>query len=136
MTLSAIIAVAVFLASVVLSQKLAARAASRLDDATKLKIVEVFPKRNSNFTIVIFGIVLVFLLAIYAYPQYISIITVAYGVCFLIYLFAKLFLNLRKLREIGAPENYIRSVVTSFAVFIGGALAAIIVFAIGRGISS
>ncbi|HEV8591722.1 MAG TPA: hypothetical protein VGQ55_06445 [Pyrinomonadaceae bacterium] len=77
---------------------------------------------------------IIFLVAIYALPQYFSVITIAYGVVFTIYLFTKLFLNVKKLKEISAPEDYIRSVVISFGIFIGGALAAVIVFAAGRGL--
>ena len=135
MSVAAITAIVVFLASVVLSQKIAVNAGSRLDDATKLKIVEVFPRRNANYTMIVFGIVIIFLVAIYALPQYFSIIAIAYGVVFLIYLFTKLFLNVKKLKEIAAPEDYIRSVIISFAVFIGGAVAAVIVFAAGNGLA-
>jgi hypothetical protein len=135
MSISALIAIVVFLASVVLSQKIAVNAGSRLDDATKLKLVEIFPKRNANYTMIVFGIVIIFLVAIYALPQYFSGITIAYGVVFTIYLFTKLFLNVKKLKEISAPEDYIRSVVISFGIFIGGAVAAVIVFAAGRGLA-
>jgi hypothetical protein len=133
MSISALIAIVVFLASVVLSQKIAVNAGSRLDDAMKLKLIEIFPKRNSNYTVIVFGIVIIFLVAIYALPQYFPIITIAYGIVFLIYLFTKLFLNVKKLKEIAAPEDYIRSVIISFAVFIGGAVAAVIVFAANNG---
>lgn len=135
MNFSVLVAIIVFLASVVFSQQIAVSAGSRLDDAMKLKIVEFFPRRNANYTMIVFGIVIVFLAAIYALPQYFSIITVAYGVVFAIYLFTKLFLNVKKLKEIAAPENYIRSVIISFAVFIGGAVAAVIVFSAGRGLA-
>ena len=135
MSISALIAIAVFLASVVLSQKIAVNAGLRLDDATKLKLVEIFPKRNANYTMIVFGIVIVFLVALYALPQYFFIITIAYGIVFTIYLFTKLFLNVKKLKEISAPEDYIRSVVISFGIFIGAAVAAVIVFAAGNGLA-
>ncbi|HEV8591723.1 MAG TPA: hypothetical protein VGQ55_06450 [Pyrinomonadaceae bacterium] len=53
MSISALIAIVVFLASVVLSQKIAVNAGSRLDDATKLKLVEIFPRRNANYTMIV-----------------------------------------------------------------------------------
>ncbi len=134
MNFSALAAIVVFLSSVVLSQKIAVNAGSRLDDVTKLKIVEIFPRRNANYTMIVFGIVIAFLIAIYAFPQHFSTTTIAYGCVFTIYLFTKLFLNVKKLKEISAPENYIRSIIVSFAVFIGGAVAAVIVFAVGRGL--
>jgi hypothetical protein len=135
MSLSAIASIVVFLASVVLSQKIAVNAGSRLDDVTKLKVVEIFPKRNANYTMIVFGIIIAFLVAVYLFPQYFGIITIAYGVCFAIYLFAKLFLNVRKLKEIEAPVHYIRSIILSFGVFTGGAVAAGIVYVAGRSIA-
>ena len=132
MNLSVLAAIVVFLASVILSQRIAINAGMRLDDATKLKMLEVFPKRNSNYTMIVFGIVIVFLVAIYAFPQYFSSITILYLVVFAAYLLTKLYLNVKKLKEIGAPENYVMNVIISFAVFIGGAVAAVVVFATGR----
>lgn len=132
MNLWIIAGIIIFLSSVILSQKISVAAASKLDDATKLKLVEIFPKRNINYTIVVFTIVIVFLVALYLLPQYFRIIAVAYAVTFALYIFMKLFLNARRLKEIGAPPEYIRSIVTSFGVFIGGALAAGIVIAAGN----
>ena len=132
MNISTLIAAIVFLASVVLSQKLAVNSASRLDNDMKLKIVEVFPKRNVNYTIVIFGIVIAFLFAIYMFPQYLGVLTIVYAIAFIAYIFAKLFLNVRKLREIAAPDFYIKNVIASFAVFIGGAVSAALIFALGN----
>jgi uncharacterized membrane protein YhaH (DUF805 family) len=126
-----IVGIAFFLASVVLSQRIAVDAGSKLDDSTKLKLAEVFPRRNVNYTIIVFSIVIVFLLALYLVPEYFRVITFCYGIVFLIYILLKLYLNVRKLKEIGAPASYVRSIVISFAVFIGGAIAAAIVIAIG-----
>jgi hypothetical protein len=132
MNLSMLIAIIVFFASVVLSQKIAVNAGLRLDDETRLKIAKVFPKRNANYTVIVFGIVVLYLLGIYMLPEYLRIITITYGLIFFVYIFLKLFLNVKKLRELSAPPEYIRSVVTSFAVFIGGAAAAAIVVAVGN----
>ena len=132
MNLSTLIAVVVFFASVVLSQKIAVSAGMRLDDETKLKLAKVFPKRNANYTIIIFGIMLAYLVGLYIFPQYLSIMTIAYAVVFSIYIFVKWFLNDKKLRELSAPQTYIRSVSTSFALFIGGAAAAVIILAVGN----
>ena len=135
MSFSAILSMVIFLGSIVLSQKIAVDAGSRLDDKTKLKVMEVFPKRNANYTMIVFGIVIVFLVAIYALPQYVFFISVAYAVVFVTYLFTKFFLNIKKLKEIAAPESYIRNIAMSFAVFIGGVLAAAIVFVAARSLA-
>lgn len=130
MTFSVLAGITVFLASVILSQKIAVSAGAALDDATKLKLVEVFPKRNLTFTMLVFGMVIAFLAALYFFPGRFLIITIAYAAAFMIYIFLKLILNVKKLRDIGAPDSYVRSVITSFAVFIGGAVAAILVIVI------
>lgn len=132
MDISALAAIIVFLASVVLSQKIAVNAGSRLDDEMKLRIVDVFPTRNANYNTLVFTMVIVFLTAIYIFPRYLEAITLIYGAAFVIYIFAKMFFNVRKLRELAAPEFYVRSVIISFAVFIGGAVAAAVVFAVGN----
>jgi len=132
MNISTLVAIVVFFASIILSQKLAVNAGSRLDDEMKLRIVEVFPKRNVNYTILVFGMVIVFLIAIYFFPEYIRIFAIVYAIAFLAYIFGKLFLNVRKLREMAAPEFYIRNVIASFFVFIGGAVVAALLFAIGN----
>ena len=132
MTFSVLAAIAIFFASVLLSQKIAINSGSRLDDRMKLKLVEVFPKRNMNYTMIVFAMIVVFLVALYLFPQYVAIISVMYIAAFLLYLVTKLVLNVRKLKELSAPERYIRDVMISFAVFIGGAVAAAIIFAIGN----
>jgi hypothetical protein len=65
--ISAVAAIIAFLASVVLSQKIAVNAGSRLDDEMKLKLIDVFPKRNVNYTILVFGMVVAFLLGLYLF---------------------------------------------------------------------
>ena len=132
MNIPIIAAIVVVFASVILSQKIAINAAAKLDDGIKLRIAEVFPKRNMNYTMIIFGLVIVFLLAMYIWPQYLIFISICYAATFFVYIFAKLILNVRKLVEIGAPAEYIRSVKVSFGVFIGGAVGACIVFAMAR----
>jgi hypothetical protein len=132
LNISTVVAAVVFLSSVVLSQKIAVNSAARLDDEMKLRIVNVFPKRNVNYTILVFGMVIAFLLAIYIFPEYTRVFTIAYAIAFSIYIFGKLFLNVRKLREIAAPDFYIKNVIASFAVFIGGAVAAALIFLIGN----
>ncbi len=132
MNFSTIIGVALFLTAVILSQKITVNASAKLDDATKLKVIEVFRKRNLNYTIFIFAIVILFLAAIYLFPQCTSKITIAYAVVFACYILMKLILNVKKLKEIAAPPEYIRSVIISFGVFICGAVAAGIVIAVGN----
>ena len=57
MSFSAIVAIVVFLVSVVLSQKIGVNAATKLDDENKLKIAAIFPKRNVNYTIIVLSLI-------------------------------------------------------------------------------
>lgn len=136
MTISMIAAIAVFFGSILLSQKLAVNAASKLDDQTKLKIAEIFSKRNVIYNIIVFSIVLVFLVASYLLPDQIVGIIAVYAVALVIYFFGKLILNVRKLRAIPAPESYIRAIIASFGIFFGGVVTAAIVYSFGSFIGS
>ena len=132
MNLATLAGVAVLLVSSILSQRIGLKAAEALDDRIKLKLVEVFPRRNLRFTALVFGMIIAFLLALYLFPHRFAIVTVAYAISFVVYILLKLVLNVKKLKEIGAPASYIRSVIISFAVFIGGAIAAATVIAFGN----
>ena len=132
MELPILAGIVIFLVSVVLSQRVVMRATDRLDDETRLQIAKIFSRRNANYTIMVFGLIIAFLFGLYALPQHRFILIILYCMGFLAYIFLKLFLNVRKLREISAPEFYVRCVIMSFAIFIGGAIAAGIVMVIGN----
>lgn len=104
MNISTLAAALVLFASVILSQKIAVNAGSRLDDEMKLKVVEVFPKRNVHYMILVFGMVIVFLFAFYLFSSYVRVFAIVYAIAFTSYIFAKLFFNVRKFREMAAPD--------------------------------
>lgn len=131
MYISTIIGTAVFLFGVILSQRLVINATSRLEDAEKLKIAEVFAKRNFNYTLFVFSVIIIFLLALYLLPQYAMVIGVSYTILLIFYFISKMILNVKKLRELNAPDHYIRSVIAGFGLFMGGAAAALVVIVVG-----
>lgn len=131
MNLSSIIGIVVFLGSYILSQRISLNAAAKLDDATKLRLAEIFPKRNANYTAIVFALIVVFLFATYQFPQYYSLLTICYAIVFAMYFLVKFILNIRTLNEVSAPADYIHSVMVSFAVFVGGAIAAGTVMSVG-----
>ena len=132
MSLSTILGIAVFFAGYILSQKLGLNARAKLDDTTKLKIIDVFAKRNVNYSTIVFALIVVYFASLYAFPQHNTFLLIVYAAIFLIYMFAKLILNVKKLREIAAPPEYIKSIIMSFGVFIGGAIAAGFVIVVGN----
>lgn len=132
MSLSIIIAIALFFAAVILSQKVGVNAREKLEDGMRLKIGDVFAKKNLNYSIVAILIIVVYLLGVYTLPQYYNAISLAYAVSFAVYVISKMILSVRKLKALGAPSGYIRSVYISFGLFIGGAVAAGLVLGIGN----
>lgn len=98
----------------------------------KLKIGDVFAKKNLNYSIIAFLIIVVYLMAVYTLPQYYNAISIAYAVSFVVYVIGKMILSVRNLKALGAPDDYIRSVYISFGLFIGGAVAAGLVLGIGN----
>lgn len=131
MYLSVIIGVAIFLLAVLLSQRIVINSTARLEDSEKLKINEVFAKRNFNYTMFIFSVIIIFLSALYILPQYAMIIGISYTILLIIYFISKMLLNVKKLKELKVPEHYIRSVIAGFGLFFGGAVVAVTVIIIG-----
>ncbi len=132
MNISIIIAIALFFAAVILSQKVGVSAREKLEDEMRLKIGDVFAKKNLNYSMIAILIIAVYLLGVYTLPQYYNAISIGYAVSFVVYVISKMILSVRKLKEIGAPGGYIRSVYISFGLFIGGAVAAGLVLGIGN----
>lgn len=122
-----IIIVFVLLVSYGSSRMISSNATQKLDDEMKLKIFNGFSKRNNYFMIVIILVAFVFFVSSQYLPQYTSYLTVGYAGVLAVYFIVKLIFNFRKLKEIGAPSDYVRNIAISWAVFIiGFAVIAII----------
>ncbi len=117
---SEIIIIFVLLVSYAASRMISSNATQKLDDEMKLRIFDGFSKRNSYSMIVIILVVFAFFVLSRYLPEYSSYITLAYAVVLAVYFMIKLFFNFRKLKEIGAPADYVRKIVLSWTVFMIG----------------
>lgn len=131
MYLSVVVGVIFFMLAVILSQRIMLNANARLSDADKLKIAEFFARRNFNYSVFIFSLIVIFLLALYLLPEYAVVIVVTYTMLLIVYFISKLLLNVKKLKELNAPNDYIRSVIVNFCLFFGGAAIAVVIIVVG-----
>ena len=98
-------------------------ATKKLDDSMKLKIFEVFSKRNNYSTIFLLALILLYFGAMQYLPHFIIQITIIYLVIFALYLIFRFVSNYRKLKSLEMPEGYIKSFITSYGIFTLGFLS-------------
>lgn len=98
-------------------------ATKKLDDSMKLKIFEVFSKRNNYATIFLFAIVLLYFGAMQFLPRQIFLITVIYLIVYVLYLIFRFASNHKKLKQLEMPPEYIKSFLFSYGVFALGFLS-------------
>jgi small-conductance mechanosensitive channel len=112
-----------FFIAIVANRFIMSAALRRLDDQTKLKLIDIFSRRSTLSNIILLAIVIGCFGALQAHPEWGLKFTFGYLAVFLVYLAVKIFLNYRKLREIGAPSSYINSFFAGYGIFIIGFLA-------------
>ena len=128
MNIATIIAIGVFFIAFILGQRVVVNQYERLDDEMRLKVGNVFVRSNSNYTVAVLGIILMFFAAAYAIPQYLGWVIAVYALVYFAFFFGKIVINARKLRAINAPANYTRAVFLSYLLFIGGAVLAGVIY--------
>ncbi len=97
-------------------------ATRKLNDSDKLKVFEVFSKRNNLTTILILTMIIIYFGAIQYLPQFITQITIVYLTLFITYMIFRFVSNYKKLKQMEIPERYIKSFVTSYGIFVLGFL--------------
>lgn len=97
-------------------------ATKKLVDSDKLKVFEVFSKRNNLSTVLVLTIVIIYFGAIQYFPHFIKQITVGYLIIFSVYLIFRFASNYKKLKQIEMPAAYVKSFITSYCIFISGFL--------------
>ena len=122
MTNEIIIGMAVFFSAIVINRIIMTNAIKKLDDQTKLKFFDVFPKRNSFELIVSLVLIFVYFAVWRAMPQFAFYITVIYFAVFVVYTIVSFISNYKKLKEINTPADYIRSFVIGYNIFVVGFL--------------
>lgn len=111
-----------FFGAFIVNRFIMTNATKKLDDETKLKFFDVFPKRNNYSTIILFAIILLYFGAIQFLPQQITAVTGIYLAVFIVYLVASFILSYRKLKQIGTPTAYIKSFIIGYSIFLLGFL--------------
>lgn len=106
----------------IISRAITNSAVKKLDDQTKLKMFDVFPKRNMYSTIFLLALVVVYFALFQMLPFYRLYLTVGYMAAFLVYLWSKFYLNFRSLKEMGAPSDYVKSFIFGYLIFIAGSM--------------
>lgn len=117
-----ILGLAAFFGAIVINRTIMTNAIKKLDDQTKLKFFDVFPKRNTFELIVSLVLVFVYFAVWKAMPQFAFYITAIYFALFVFYLIISFISNYKKLKEINTSADYIRSFVTGYSIFVIGFL--------------
>lgn len=112
----------VFFAAFLGNRFIMTNAMKKLDDKTKLKFIDVFPRRNNYFTIILVAVILLYFWAIQLYPQKNTVITIVYLSIYIIYSITKSILDYLRLKQIETPADYIKSYIFACSVFIFGIL--------------
>lgn len=123
-----IIGFALFFAAILINRSITSAALKKLDDETKLRLVNAFSDGGGIKSIVLFVIVIGYVLALQVYPQHIGMLTIGYAVLFGAYLLWKFTANYRKLKEIDVPREYFRSFYLGWAIFTLGVASLAIVY--------
>lgn len=95
-------------------------AAKKLDDSMKLKIFEVFSKRNNYATIFVLAVIVLYFGALQFIPDKIILFSAIYSIVIVAYLLFRFVSNYRKLKQMEMPAGYIKSFIISYSVFLLG----------------
>ena len=117
-----LVAAAVLFAAFLLNRFIMTNAMKQLDDATKLKFIKVFSRRNNYSTIILVAVIFLYFWAIQSYPQHNLVISGVYIGLYLAYATIKSFLDYGKLKQIETPADYIKSYILASLIFIAGVL--------------
>lgn len=117
-----LIGLVILFAAYAINRFVMTEATKKLADSDKLKVFEVFSKRNNLTTVLVLTIVIIYFGAIQYLPQFITQITIVYLTLFITYLIFRFVSNYKKLKQIKMPETYIKSFITSYSIFILGFL--------------
>jgi Ca2+/Na+ antiporter len=113
----------IFFAAYAVNQFVMTEATKKLDDSMKLKLFEVFSKRNNYATLFLLAIVLLFLGALQFMPQHIFLIIIIYVIVYAAYLIFRFASNYKKLKQLEVPPEYMKRFLISYGVFALGFLS-------------
>lgn len=79
-----------------------------LDAETKVKLLDGFSSQRKYTSIVMFGVLLVYLLLLKFFSDYSMLIIGVFGMLFMLYFIISRVLNYQKIALLGASEEYLR----------------------------
>lgn len=95
-------------------------ATKKLDDSMKLKIFEIFSRRNNYATIFVLTVIVLFFGALQFIPDKIILFSAIYSIVIVAYLLFRFVSNYQKLKQMEMPAGYIKSFLISYSVFLLG----------------
>jgi len=95
-------------------------ATKKLSDSDKLRIFEVFSRKNNYATISVLILIVIYFASLQYFPHFVEHITVVYVSVFLAYLLFRFVTNYKKLKQMEMPSAYIKSFISSYSIFILG----------------
>ena len=117
-----LIGFAILLVAYAINRFVMTEATKKLADSDKLRIFDVFSRRNNFSTVLVLILVFLYFGALQYLPHFIIQITGVYLALFCAYLILRFASNYRKLKQMQMPSNYIKSFITSYCVFLLGFL--------------
>lgn len=117
-----LIGIAILFSAYVVNRFIMTEATKKLSDSDKLKLFEVFSKRNKYTTIFLLLLILIFFGAIEYLPHFTFQIAIVYFIIFILYLTFRFASNYKKLKQIEMPDAYIKRFIISFSIFTTGFL--------------
>lgn len=115
-----IIGLAILFGVIIISRIIMANALKKLNDESKLKLVNTFSSGSSISLIIIFSAVVLYFITIQYFPDNYLILTIIYLLSLFIYLVFKLISNYQKLKNISISDDYLKSFWLSQIIFFIG----------------
>jgi len=115
-----------FLLFFLLSRVIGAQATKRLEADVRHRIYDEFGSQNNVRTFITVSMLICYFVAISYFHFYFLTISIAFLTLFLVYLIVNLFVTNKRLNSIGAPTDYVHSIMISWALYMGGFLIMIL----------
>lgn len=104
------------------SRLVSTNATKRLDPETRHRIYDAFGSQNNLRTIISVAIFIGFMVCLSYFRTYTAMISAVFFVVLIAYLVTNLIITNKRLNFIGAPSDYINSIMMSWVVYIAGFL--------------
>ena len=115
----------IFLSSVIGYRVIMTSALARLDDAAKLRLIAVIPRRNLFASIILVVLVVAFFAVFLIFPPAWFYAFVVFIWAFLLFLIVFFISNYKKFQELSMPAQYLRSFMKGAALVVAATIITI-----------